>query len=182
MRTRTLRDLDPDQLGAKRVLVREDFNVPMDADGTIRDANRIEASVPTLRYLLEHGARPILLSHLGRPKGQVDPRYSLAPVAPVLERLLGSPVNFVPETDTDAAVDATNELQAGSVLLLENTRFLPGETSNDPDLSARLARLGDMFVNDAFGSTHRAHASVVGVAEILSPAVAGFLVESELES
>jgi len=182
MRTRTLRDLDPDQLGEKRVLVRVDFNVPMDADGTIRDTNRIEASVPTLSYLLEHGARPILLSHLGRPRGEVDPRFSLAPVAPVLERLLGSPVKFVPETDTDAAVDATLGLEAGSVLLLENTRFLPGETSNDADLSARLARLGDMFVNDAFGSTHRAHASVVGVAEILSPAVAGFLVESELES
>jgi phosphoglycerate kinase len=182
MRPKTLWDLDPAELRGKRVLVRVDFNVPMDEDGTIRDANRIEASLPTLRYLLEHGARPVLVSHLGRPKGEVVPRHSLAPVAPVLERLLGSPVKFVAETDTDPAVEATRELQEGSVLLLENTRFLPGETRNDPDLSERLARLGDMFVNDAFGSTHREHSSVVGVAGILSPAVAGLLVESELEA
>jgi phosphoglycerate kinase len=182
MRPKTLRDLDPDELREKRVLVRVDFNVPMDEDGTIRDANRIEASLPTLRYLLEHGARPVLVSHLGRPKGEVVPRHSLAPVAPFLERLLGSPVKFVAETDTDRAVEATRGVQEGSVLLLENTRFLPGETRNDPDLSERLARLGDMFVNDAFGSTHREHSSVVGVAGILSPAVAGFLVESELEA
>ena len=182
MRPKTLWDLDPAELRGKRVLVRVDFNVPMDEDGTIRDANRIEASVPTLRYLLEHGARPVLVSHLGRPNGEVVPRHSLAPVAPVLERLLGSPVKFVAETDTDPAVEATRELQEGSVLLLENTRFLPGETRNDPDLSERLARLGDMFVNDAFGSTHREHSSVVGVAGILSPAVAGLLVESELEA
>ncbi len=182
MRIRTLRDLDPNELRGKRVLVRVDLNVPMDEDGTIRDANRIEASIPTLKYLVEHGAKPVIVSHLGRPEGKVVPRYSLAPVAPVLERLLGSPVTFVSETDTDAAVDATHLLQDGCVLLLENTRFLPGETRNDPGLSERLARLGDMFVNDAFGSTHRAHASVVGVAKMLSPAVAGFLVESELAS
>ena len=182
MRPKTLRDLDPADLRGKRVLVRVDFNVPMDEDGTVRDANRIEASLPTLRYLLEHGARPVLMSHLGRPKGEVVPRYSLAPVAPVLEQLLGSPVQFVAETETDAAVEATRQLEEGSVLLLENTRFLPGETRNDPDLAERLARLGDLFVNDAFGSTHRAHASVVGVADILNPAVAGILVESELEA
>ena len=182
MRPKTLRDLDPDEFSGKRVLVRVDYNVPMDEDGTVRDVNRIEASLPTLRYLLEHGARPVLVSHLGRPKGEVVPRYSLAPVAPVLERLLGAPVRFVAETDTDAAVEATRQMEEGSVLLLENTRFLPGETRNDPDLSERLARLGDLFVNDAFGSTHREHSSVVGVAGILSPAVAGYLVESELEA
>jgi len=180
MRPKTLRDLDPAELRGKRVLVRVDYNVPMDEDGTVRDANRIEASLPTLRYLLEHGARPVLVSHLGRPKGEVVPRYSLAPLAPVLERLLGAPVQFMAETDTDAAVEATRQLEEGSVLLLENTRFLPGETANDPELSRRLARLGDLFVNDAFGSTHREHSSVVGVADLLSPAVAGFLVESEL--
>lgn len=182
MRPKTLRDLDPDEIRGKRVLVRVDYNVPMDEDGTIRDANRIEASLPTLRYLLEHGARPVLISHLGRPKGEVVSRYSLAPVAPELERLLGAPVQFVAETDTDAAVEATRQMEEGSVLLLENTRFLPGETRNDPDLSERLARLGELFVNDAFGSTHREHSSVVGVAGILSPAVAGYLVESELEA
>ena len=180
MRPKTLRDLDPAELRGKRVLVRVDYNVPMDEDGTVRDANRIEASLPTLRYLLEHGARPVLVSHLGRPKGEVVPRYSLAPLAPVLERLLGATVQFMAETDTDAAVEATRQLEEGSVLLLENTRFLPGETANDPELSGRLARLGDLFVNDAFGSTHREHSSVVGVADLLSPAVAGFLVESEL--
>jgi len=180
MRPKTLRDLDPAEFSGKRVLVRVDYNVPMDEDGTVRDANRIEASLPTLRYLLEHGARPVLVSHLGRPKGEVVPRYSLAPVAPVLEQLLGAPVQFMVETDTDAAVEATRQLEEGSVLLLENTRFLPGETANDPDLSRRLARLGDLFVNDAFGSTHREHSSVVGVADLLGPAVAGFLVESEL--
>jgi len=182
MRPKSLRDLDSTELRDKRVLVRVDYNVPMDEDGTVRDANRIEASLPTLRYLLEHGARPVLMSHLGRPKGEVVPRYSLAPVAPLLARLLEAPVRFVAETDTDAAVEAVREMEQGTVLLLENTRFLPGETSNDPELSGRLARLGEMFVNDAFGSTHREHSSVVGVAKILSPAVAGFLVESELEA
>jgi phosphoglycerate kinase len=159
-----------------------DYNVPMDEDGTVRDTNRIEASLPTLKYLLEHGARPVLLSHLGRPKGEVVARYSLAPVAPILSELLGAPVEFLSETDTEAAVKASRALAPGSVLLLENTRFLPGETKNDPELSGRLARLGDLFVNDAFGSTHRAHASVVGVAELMDPAVAGLLVESELEA
>ncbi len=182
MRPKTLRDLSPAELKGRRALVRVDYNVPMDEDGTIRDTTRIEASLQTLRYLLEHGARPVLLSHLGRPKGEPVPRYSLAPVAPVLQELLGEPVQFLPETDTDAAVQATRDMPERSVLLLENTRFLPGETSNDAELSERLARLGDLFVNDAFGSTHRAHASVVGVAGLLDPAVAGFLVEAELEA
>ena len=141
MRPKSLRDLDSTELRDKRVLVRVDYNVPMDEDGTVRDANRIEASLPTLRYLLEHGARPVLMSHLGRPKGEVVPRYSLAPVAPLLARLLEAPVRFVAETDTDAAVEAVREMEQGTVLLLENTRFLPGETSNDPELSGRLARL-----------------------------------------
>ncbi len=182
MRRKTLKDLPAASLRDRRALVRVDYNVPMDEDGTIRDANRIEASLPTLRYLLEHGARPVLVSHLGRPKSGPDPRYSLRTVAPVLGGLLGAPVRFLPETDSDAAVAATRELAPGSVLLLENTRFLPGETKNDPELAQRLARLGDFYVNDAFGSTHRAHASTVGVTEFLRPAVAGFLVEDELEA
>jgi phosphoglycerate kinase len=182
MRTKTIRDLDPAFLKGRRVLVRVDFNVPMDEDGTVRDTNRIEASLPTLRYLLQHGARPVLLSHLGRPKGEAVARYSLAPVAPILGELLDAPVQFLAETDTEAAVQASRELPPGSVLLLENTRFLPGETKNDPGLSERFARLGDLFVNDAFGSTHRAHSSVVGVAELMDTAVAGLLVESELEA
>lgn len=182
MRRRTIEDLSPEVLRGRRALVRVDYNVPMDEDGTVRDANRVEASLPTLRRLLESGARPVLVSHLGRPKGKPDPRYSLRPVAAVLEGLLEAPVVFFEETDTDGAVKASQSLEPGSVLLLENTRFLPGETKNDPALSKRLARLGDLYVNDAFGSTHRAHASVVGVTEFLRPAVAGLLVESELES
>ncbi len=182
MRRRTIDDLSPEILRGRRALVRVDFNVPMDEDGAVRDATRVEASLPTLRALLEAESRPVLLSHLGRPKGEADPRYSLRGVAKVLEDLLEAPVEFFPETDTDAAVQESQSLEPGRVLLLENTRFLPGETRNDPALSKRLARLGDFYVNDAFGSTHRAHASVVGVTEFLRPAVAGRLVESELEA
>jgi phosphoglycerate kinase len=182
MRRRTIDDLSPEVLRGRRALVRVDYNVPMDDDGTVRDAARVEGSLRTLRRLVEAGARPVLLSHLGRPKGEPDPRYSLRPVAAVLEKLLGAPVRFLEKTDGEEAVKASTMLQPGSVLLLENTRFLPGETKNDPALSKRLARLGDFFVNDAFGSTHRAHASVVGVTEFLRPAVAGLLVESELEA
>ena len=182
MRRRTIDDLSPEILRGRRALVRVDYNVPMDDDGTVRDATRVEASLPTLRVLLEAAARPVLLSHLGRPKGEPDPKYSLRSIAKVLEDLLEAPVAFFPETDTDAAVQETQSVEPGSVLLLENTRFLPGETKNDPALSKRLARLGDFYVNDAFGSTHRAHASVVGVTEFLRPAVAGRLVESELEA
>jgi phosphoglycerate kinase len=182
MRRRTIDDLSPEILRGRRALVRVDFNVPMDDDGTVRDATRVEASLPTLRELLEAEARPVLLSHLGRPRGEPDPKYSLRTVAKVLEELLEAPVSFFPETDTDPAVQESQALEPGAVLLLENTRFLPGETKNDPALSKRLARLGDFYVNDAFGSTHRAHASVVGVTEFLRPAVAGRLVESELEA
>ena len=182
MTRRGLRSLGPDDLAGRRALVRVDFNVPLGDDGEVEDATRIDATLPTLRYLLEAGARPVLLSHLGRPGGAPAPEYSLRPVAEVVRDRLGGPVRFFPETDTDRAVEATRELGDGEVLLLENTRFLPGETKNDPGLSERLAALGDVYVNDAFGSTHRAHASVVGVAARLSPAVAGLLVEAELEA
>ncbi len=177
-----LRDLEPSELEGRRVLIRVDYNVPLNEDGSVGDVTRVEATIPTLRYVMDHGGRPVLLSHLGRPKSQVVPSLSLAPVALVLAELLGAPARFVTSTDSSEALDAIENLPRGEVLLLENTRFLPGETNNDLDLAARFARLGDLFVNDAFGSTHRAHASVVGVTEFLRPAVAGFLVQKELEA
>jgi len=182
MRRKNLVDLAPSDLSGRRVLVRVDYNVPLTEDGSVADATRIRATLPTLRYILERGGRPVLLSHLGRPKGQVVASMSLAPVAPVLEDMLGSTVRFLGTTDSAEAVEASRALRDGETLLLENTRFLPGETTNDPALSERFARLGDLFVNDAFGSTHRAHASVVGVTERLRPAVAGCLVQRELEA
>jgi phosphoglycerate kinase len=181
MPRKSLADLAPSELDGRRVLIRVDYNVPLNEDGSISDSTRVRATLPTLRYVLEAGGRPVLLSHLGRPKGQVVPSMSLSPVAAVLSEQLGAPVRFVPATDTEEAVRATESLAPGEVLLLENTRFLPGETKNDPALAERFAGLGDLFVNDAFGSTHRAHASVVGVAAHLRPAVAGFLVQRELE-
>jgi 3-phosphoglycerate kinase len=179
---KNLADLAPADLDGRRVLIRVDYNVPLADDGSVSDVTRVRATLPTLRYVMENGARPVLLSHLGRPRGEVVPSMSLAPVAPVLAEELGAPVRFVPSTDTDDAVRASKDVKRGEVLLLENTRFLPGETSNDPVLAERFARLGDVFINDAFGSTHRAHASVVGVADHIRPAVAGFLVQRELEA
>lgn len=181
MKRRDVTGLAP-TLDGSRVLMRVDYNVPLEPDGSVSDTARIEATLPTLRAILDRGGRPVLLSHLGRPKGKVVPSMSLAPVAPILADRLGAVVRFVPSTDTDEALAASEDLSPGEVLLLENTRFLPGETGNDPDLAARLARLGDLFVNDAFGSTHRAHASVVGVADHLRPAVAGLLVAKEIDA
>jgi len=148
----------------KRALLRVDFNVPVGEDGSVTDDTRIRASLPTINLLVKAGARVVILSHFGRPKGKVDPRYSLKPVAAHLADVSGLPVSFLGETDTDAAVAATVALADGQVLVLENTRFLDGEEKNDPELAARLARLGDFFVNDAFGAAHRAHASTSGVA------------------
>ncbi|MFQ5888779.1 MAG: phosphoglycerate kinase [Gemmatimonadota bacterium] len=182
MRKRSLRDLSDAELRGRRALVRVDYNVPLGPDGSVQDASRVAATLPTLRHLVEKGARPVLLSHLGRPKGAPDPRYSLAPVGRVLAELLGTAVDFVGPADSETAEEASRRLPDGSVLLLENTRFLPGETKNDESLSSRFARLGELFVNDAFGTTHRAHASVVGVTRFLRPAVAGFLVEVELRA
>lgn len=182
MNRRSVRSLDRPSLDGRRALVRVDYNVPIGAEGWVEDATRIEATLPTLRFLLEAGARPVLLSHLGRPGGKVVDDLSLRPVAAALEELLGAPVRFRTDTATDEAIAATRALPAGEILLLENTRFLPGETTNDAGLAGRLARLGDVYVNDAFGSTHRAHASVVGVTEHLRPAVAGLLVEAELDA
>jgi phosphoglycerate kinase len=181
MRKKTVRDLDNAQVQGKRALVRVDFNVPLDEDGQITDDTRIRASIPTLELLLERNARPIILSHLGRPKGKPDPKYSLQPVSTRLEELTGRRVNFVESTDSDEALQACQTLKAGEILVLENTRFLGGEEKNDPRLARALAELGDFFVNDAFGAAHRAHASTVGVAEHLRPAVAGLLMEKELD-
>lgn len=182
MSKRTLRSLDRGTLARQRVLTRVDYNVPLGVGAHVEDATRIEATLPTLHLLLEAGARPVLLSHLGRPGGKVVPGLSLRPVARVLEKSLGRAVRFCTETDSAAALEASRSVPPGEVLLLENTRFLPGETTNDPELSKRLARLGDLYVNDAFGSTHRSHASVVGVTDHLRPAVAGLLVEEELRA
>ena len=180
MNKQTIRDLRDDELRGKRALVRVDFNVPLDARGHVSDDTRIRAALPTIRYLLEHGARVILLSHLGRPKGKPDPKYSLEPVARRLTELLPNyKVGFVETTDTDEAMKASSD--GPPVLLLENTRFLGGEETNDERLSRALANLGDVYVNDAFGSAHRAHASTEGVARYLKPAVAGLLMEAELK-
>ena len=176
----TIADLTPAQLRGKRALVRVDFNVPLDGE-RVTDDTRIVAALPTLDALVAQGARVVLLSHLGRPKGGPDAKFSLAPVAKRLATLAKFPVTFLGETDTDAAVAATRALANGSVLLLENTRFLPGEEQNDATLSARFAALGDLYVNDAFGTAHRAHASTEGVARLLKPAVAGLLMQKELD-
>jgi phosphoglycerate kinase len=177
----TVRDLSAAQVKGKRALVRVDFNVPLDDERHITDDTRIRAALPTLQLLLERGARVVLLSHLGRPKGKPEPKYSLEPVARRLKELLpGRDVCFVESTDTDEAIKASAELKDGQVLLLENTRFLGGEEKNDERLARGLAQLGDLYVNDAFGAAHRAHASTEGVAHHLTPAVAGLLMDKEL--
>src|SRR5882724_8601593 len=180
MNKRTITDLRDDDVRGKRALVRVDFNVPLDG-GKISDDTRIRAALPTIRALLDRGARVILLSHLGRPKGKPEAKYSLDPVARRLGELLPSEkVVFVESTDTDEATKATHDPDA-HVVLLENTRFLGGEESNDQRLSRGLAELGDFYVNDAFGSAHRAHASTEGVAHFLKPAVEGLLMQKELD-
>jgi phosphoglycerate kinase len=178
---RTVRDLRDEELEGKRALVRVDFNVPLDSNGEITDDTRIRAALPTLRLLHDRGARPVVLSHLGRPKGKLDAKYSLRPVAARLEHLLHKKVRFVESTDTDEAVEASKSLGDHEILILENTRFLPGEEANDRGLSERLAKLGDIFVNDAFGAAHRAHSSTAGLSEFLRPSVAGLLMERELD-
>jgi len=178
MNKKTVRDVD---VSRKRALVRVDFNVPTDkSTGEITDDTRIRASLPTINYLIDHDARVILLSHLGRPNGKVNDKLRLRPMAERLQQLLGKPVQYVAETIGPNAVEAVNRLEPGSVLLLENVRFYPGEEANDPEFAGQLASLADVFVNDAFGTAHRAHASAEGVAHRL-PAVAGLLMERELD-
>ena len=178
----TIRDLPAETLRGQRALVRVDFNVPLDEQDHVADDTRIRAAIPTIEYLLDRGARVVLLSHLGRPKGKPEPKYSLEPVSRRLAELLpGRSVSFVESTDSDEALKATRALKDGEVLLLENTRFLPGEEKNDESLSRTFAELGDLYVNDAFGTAHRAHASTEGVARHLKPAVAGLLMQKELD-
>jgi phosphoglycerate kinase len=176
LKKKTVRDIE---VAGKRVLVRCDFNVPL-KDGAISDDRRIVESLPTIKHLLGQGARVVLCSHLGRPDGAPDPKSSLAPVAERLSSLLGQEVALVPDCVGPGVEARVNSLAAGSALLLENVRFYAGETKNDQAFAAQLARLADVYVNDAFGTAHRAHASTEGVAHLL-PAVAGFLIEKELK-
>src|ERR671910_2435109 len=176
MNKRGVRDLD---VGDKRVLVRVDFNVPV-KDGQVTDDTRIRRALPTIRYLLQEGARPVLISHLGRPKGEPDRKYAMDPVATRLQDLLGEPVEKLDAAVGPEVVEALDDWDGRGVVLLENSRFYPGETSNDPEFADQLAALADLYVNDAFGAAHRAHATTVGVAERL-PAAAGLLMEEEID-
>ena len=174
----SVRDLD---LKGKRVFVRVDFNVPLEG-GKVADETRIRASLPTIRLVLEKGGRPILASHLGRPKGKPNPGYSLTPVAGVLASLLGGArVVFCPDCVGETAQQHAASLKDGEVLLLENLRFYPGEEKNDPEFARKLASLATAYVNDAFGSAHRAHASVAAICTHLRPAAAGLLMEKEID-
>jgi phosphoglycerate kinase len=173
---RTVRDLDLTE--GERVLARVDFNVPLEG-GRVSDDSRIRAALPTIELLLEHDARLVLCSHLGRPKGR-EPESSLRPASERLGELIDNPVHQAPDVVGPEVRGGVDNLEPGSVLVLENTRWERGETSNDPELAGQLASLGDAYVNDAFGSAHRAHASTAGVAELLRPAVAGLLLEREV--
>jgi len=172
---KTVTDID---VKGKKVFVRVDFNVPL-KDGQVGDDTRIRAALPTIEHLLNNGAAVILASHLGRPKGGPDPKYSLKPVAEHLAKLLGKPVKFANDCIGPEAEQAAAALKPGEILLLENTRFHPEEEKNNPEMASKLASLAEIYVNDAFGSAHRAHASTEGIARHL-PAVAGFLLEKEI--
>ncbi len=173
---KTVRDID---VKGKKVLERVDFNVPL-KDGKVDDGTRVKAALPTIQYLLDHGAAVILCSHLGRPKGGPDPKFSLKPVAEYLSGLLGKPVAFAEDCIGPVAEAAAKALQPGQVLVLENTRFHPEEEKNDLQMAEKLASLADLYVNDAFGTAHRAHASTEGVTHF-KPGVAGFLLEKEIK-
>jgi phosphoglycerate kinase len=174
----SVRDLDPK---GKRIFMRVDFNVPLNDAGEITDDTRIQASLPTIQYLVERGGRLILASHLGRPKGKVNPKYSLKPAATRLAQLLGKPVAFAADCIGPEAEAAAKALKDGDVLLLENLRFHPEEEKNVPEFAQKLAALAEVYVDDAFGSAHRAHASTEGITHLLSPCAAGLLMEKELE-
>jgi phosphoglycerate kinase len=177
MHKKTVSDID---VNGKKVLVRVDFNVPLDKHQNITDDTRIQAALPTINYLLENNAAIILMSHLGRPKGKLKSTLSLEPVSKRLEEITGKKVYFVHDCIGDEIKKAAKNLKPGEILLLENTRFHPEEKKNDPEFAKELASIADVFVNDAFGTAHRAHASNVGVAEYL-PSVVGFLIEKEIE-
>ena len=175
---KTVDDLD---LSGKKVFVRVDFNVPLDADGSVSDDTRIKAALPTIKKLYEQEAKIILASHLGRPKGERVESMSLAPVAPVLSERLGLPVLFLNDCIGTEVQEAINGLQGGQIVLLENLRFHKGETENDPQFAKELASLADVYVNDAFGTAHRAHASTFGVPDLLPVKISGYLIAKELE-
>jgi len=173
----SISDLD---LNGKRLFLRVDFNVPLDASGNVTNDSRIRAALPTIRYALDHGARVILASHLGRPKGKADPKYSLAPAARRLSELLGKDVAHAPDSVGEEVRAKVNALRPGQALMLENLRFHAGEEKNDPKYASQLAELADVYVNDAFGTAHRAHASTEGITHFVKPAAAGFLMDKEL--
>jgi phosphoglycerate kinase len=176
MNKRSVKDLD---VGGERVLVRVDFNVPV-KDGVVTDDTRIRRALPTIRHLLSEGARPVLISHLGRPKGEPDPKYAMDPVAARLGELLDEPVKKLDAAVGPEVEEALDDWDGRGVVLLENSRFYAGETENDPDFADQLASLADLYVDDAFGAAHRAHATTVGVGERL-PAAAGLLLEEEID-
>ena len=177
----SLSSLDKSKLEGKKVLVRVDFNVPLNESGQITDDTRIRAAIPTIQYLINNSAKIILAAHFGRPKGQINEKMRLTPVASRLSDLLGKNVNLTKSCIGEEAIDQSNNLNCGDVLLLENVRFFSEEESNDLDFAKNLAAHADMYVNDAFGAAHRAHASTQGVTNFLNPSVAGFLLEKELK-
>lgn len=178
MNKKTFKDID---VASKKVLVRVDFNVPIDETGKIIDDTRIKSALPTIIYLMHNGAKIILCSHLGRPKGMFNPKFSLAPVAKRLQELLNHQVSFATDAIGESAIALTSEMKEGDIVMLENVRFYKEEEENDDEFAKKLASLADVFVNDAFGTAHRAHASTAGVARHL-PAVAGFLMSKEIVS
>lgn len=178
---KSIADLKKPELEGKRVLVRVDFNVPQDGSLAITDDTRIVAALPTIKYLIQNGAKTILVTHLGRPKAQAEEKYRLDPIGKRLSELLGKPVAKLNEAIGPTVTDHIKQMKNGDVVLLENIRFYPGEEANDQAFAKELASLADLYVNDAFGTAHRAHASTAGVASYLSPSVAGFLIQKELE-
>lgn len=177
MNKKTVKDID---LKGKKVFVRCDFNVPMDENQNITDNTRIKAALPTIKYLLEQNCKIILASHLGRPKGEVKPEFSLKPVAKELSKLLGKDIIMANDVIGEDATSKAENLKEGEIMLLENVRFHREETDNDPEFAKKLASMAEIFVNDAFGTAHRAHASTTGIADYI-PGVAGFLIEKELK-
>ncbi len=172
----TIRDYD---FSGKRALVRVDFNVPL-KDGEVTDDTRIRAALPTIRYILDAGGSVVVMSHFGRPKGKKNPEFSMAPIAREFSTLLGKSVKLAPDVIGEEVAKEVSNLNSGEVLLLENVRFYPGEEGNDPEFAKELSKFGDVYVNDAFGTAHRAHASTAGVAAYL-PSYAGFLIEKEVK-
>jgi phosphoglycerate kinase len=178
MNKKTLEDFE---INGQRVLVRVDFNVPIDQDGRITDDTRIRAALPTIHYLLDRGAKVVLVSHLGRPKGKVDKKYSLSPAAKRLSELVGKSVILADDCVGNSAQKAVDAMVSGDIVMLENVRFYAEEEKNDPNFAKKLAKLADIFINDAFGTAHRLHASTAGVAKYL-PSGAGFLIKKELDT